>query len=64
MAHGIDNVHDIMDKYYEMFRGKKQGNKGETSLSFIKNTLGPGVISFELSGMHEPECGSEAKTSF
>ena len=53
-----------MDKYYEMFRGKKQGNKGETSLSFIKNTLGPGVISFELSGMHEPECGSEAKTSF
>ena len=27
MAHGIDNVHDIMDKYYEMFRGKKQGNK-------------------------------------
>jgi len=36
----------------------------EKPVSYHKITLGPGVISFELLGMHESEYGSEAQTSF
>jgi hypothetical protein len=40
------------------------GMSHKKNQSLIKVTLGPGVISFELLGMHESECESEAQTSF
>ena len=36
----------------------------ERKQSLITITLGRGVISFELLGLHETECGSEAQPSF
>ncbi len=36
----------------------------ERNQCFIKITLGPGVLSFELLGVHESECGRETQTSF
>jgi hypothetical protein len=44
------SLHDIMEKYYKMFRDKNQGNKEEEFFNTpdIKITLGPGVITNKL----------------